>query len=265
MARIVIGSSGFIGSRLCASLGATGVDRNTVDLTEPSAKNILAPLVSGKACVFCANTDPAVEGWDRAKDHKILEPFLAVANSCAHITYLSSDMVYPYDELITERTDVDPDSSYGKLHLERESALYDKVGDKLLIARLSQVYGAGDTHNAYGPCRMVRQALEGGPIVVKGKGEERRDHIHIRDVVAILADLIDHEVTGILNVATGSSLSFLEVANKAHDVLPSSIEYEERQVPIKHRDFDISRLLEVCPWYKPSPMSFDDMIENHHG
>lgn len=265
MQYVVIGSAGFIGTYLTRALLADGVDRTVVDLADSAASKKLGAIVDGKSCVFCANGGLGQNGWDASANLRILEPFLAVADRCADITYLSSDMVYPYDVTVTEDLLPVPDSVYGEMHLAREKALLDAVGNRLLIARLAQVYGSGDTHNAYGPCRMLREASLGGPIIVKGRGEERRDHIHIQDAVKLLTSLIRNAATGVFNIATGQAVSFEDVAKYVQSVVPSDINYEPRTVPIKHRDFDVSKLREIFPDFRPQRMNLDDMIELNNG
>lgn len=265
MQHVVIGSAGFIGTYLTRALQADGVDRTIVDLADGDAPDKLGAIVKDKSCVFCANGGPGQNGWSASENLKLLEPFLAVAEQCAHVTYLSSDMVYPYDIIVTEDLPPAPDSAYGEMHLARETALLDAVDGNLLIARLAQVYGPGDTHNAYGPCRMLREALLGGPIVVKGRGEERRDHIHIDDTVELLASLIRNAATGVFNIATGRAVSFGDVAEYVQSVVPSDITYEPRTIPIKHRDFDVSKLREKFPDFRPQTMNLDDMIELNNG
>lgn len=265
MTYVVIGSSGFIGAQLANSLNAFRVDREVVDLFDASAVDTLSPLVEGKRCFFCASTPIRNGNIDLAANFSLLEPFLKVAHLCKHVTYLSSDSVYPFDRLVTEDTPVVRQSNYAESHLSREGALANVIGDKLLIARLSQVYGAQDTHNAYGPCRMVRQAMSGGPIVLKGNGEERRDHLYIDDLIRLLAYLSEVEQTGIVNVATGQSVTFQRVAQAVCDLIPSKIETEPRTVGVTHRDFDVSKLTSICRWYNPTPLALEQMIEEING
>ena len=265
MQYVVIGSAGFIGTYLKHALQAEGVDRNVVDLSDSTASKKLGGIVDGKSCVYCANGGSGQNGLGASENLRLLEPFLAVADRCAHVTYLSSDMVYPYDVTVTEDLVPDPDTGYGEMHAAREEALISAVGSRLMIARIAQVYGPGDTHNAYGPCRMLREALLGGPIVVRGRGEERRDHIQIQDAVTLLTSLIRSEAMGIFNIATGQAVSFEDVAKYVQSIVPCDINYEPRRVPIKHRDFDVSKLRERFPDFRPQTMNLDDMIELNNG
>lgn len=265
MSYVVIGSSGFIGHQLAQHLNAVSVNRTNVDLLDKSAAEKLEPLVEGKRCFFCASAKPKNGHIDLSENFAVLEPFLKVATKCEHVTYLSSDTVYPYNCLVTEDTSLVTDSVYARSHLEREEALSTEVGSKLLVARLSQVYGAKDTHNAYGPCRMIRQALAGGPITLKGYGEERRDHLYIDDLIKLLSHLSAVKQTGVVNVANGRSTTFSEIAHAVSALIPSEIEREPRTVAITHRDFDVSMLTSVCNWHTPTSLKLDNMIEEFDG
>ena len=69
-----------------------------------------------------------------------------------------------------------------------------------------------DPHNGYGPNRFRRLAAKGEAITLFGEGEEKRDHVHIDDVAALVSATLHQRSTGTLNIATGKSTSFREVA-----------------------------------------------------
>ena len=81
-----------------------------------------------------------------------------------------------------------------------------------LILRPSTLYGPGDTHNAYGPNRFVRTArmnvASSSLATVK-----KRDHVYIDDLVRLIGSCLEHRGSGVLNVATGQSISFFELAD----------------------------------------------------
>ena len=57
---------------------------------------------------------------------------------------------------------------------------------KFCIVRPTLVYGPNDPHNGYGPNQFIRLAQSNKNITLFGKGEERRDHIHIKDVGKVI-------------------------------------------------------------------------------
>ena len=98
------------------------------------------------------------------------------------------------------------------MHLARELMLKDAVKGPLAILRPTLIYGAGDPHNGYGPNRYRRLARAGEDIVLFGEGEERRDHVDVRDVAQLIRLIAFHRSAGVLNAATGTVTSFRKIA-----------------------------------------------------
>jgi nucleoside-diphosphate-sugar epimerase len=92
------------------------------------------------------------------------------AQPCAQVVYISSDAVY--DDAahpVRETSACNPSSFHGVMHLARERMLAEsckKAGTPLLIVRPCAVYGAGDTHNSYGPNRFLKTAVEKSEIAL---------------------------------------------------------------------------------------------------
>ena len=84
--------------------------------------------------------------------------------------------------------------------------------DNLCIVRPTLIYGDADPHNGYGPNRFRRLIAQGKEVVLFGNGEEKRDHVSIDDVTELLRRIIWSQSVGILNIATGTVLSFREIA-----------------------------------------------------
>lgn len=88
--------------------------------------------------------------------------------------------------------------------------------------RYFNVYGPREAHK--GPMaslvwQLHRQLLGGGPARLfagshgLGDGEQRRDFVHVRDVVAVVLFFLDHpEHRGLFNVGTGEARTFLDLA-----------------------------------------------------
>ncbi len=179
---------------------------------------------------------------------------------CAHVVYLSSDAVYDDGlSLVNESSPSAPSSFYGITHLGRERMLTDtlkKTGTPLLILRPSILYGSDDTHNSYGPNRFFRSASASQKIVLFGNGEEKRDHVFIKDICRLMARCIGHQSRGILNIATGRSVSFGEIAARIQKLFGGNISIEPtpRANPITHRHFDVTKLIEAFTDFKFTPL-----------
>jgi nucleoside-diphosphate-sugar epimerase len=260
---VVLGASGFVGGDLVKHLHAQGIpalglSSKDVDLTQEAAVGQLECLTKPTdVLVFASTITP-----DRGKDVRTLMKNLSMGEHvasylekypCAHLVYISSDAVY--DEktaLVNEETPCNPTSFHGVMHLTRErmmQAATAKAKVPCVILRPTLLYGAADTHNGYGPNRFVRLAVKGETIKLFGQGEEKRDHVYIRDVSRIVGECILHRCDGVLNVATGKSASFHEVAELVGQLCGRGvhIEGQPRATPITHRHFDITLALRSFP------------------
>ena len=264
---VVLGAGGFIGRGVlaaCANAGidAVGIGSRDIDLADAAAGAALSERVRpNDVVVFLAALTP-----DKGRDTAALMRNLAIGRSVceaarnvelAQLVYASSDAVYSFDTtLISEDTPAVPVDLYGAMHRTRELMLLAEVKAPLAIARLTAVYGAGDTHNSYGPNRFIRQLLTDARIPLFGNGEETRDHLHIDDAVALLLAIIRHGSTGLLNLASGKSHTFRALADLivAQPGRPAAIEPSERRNPATHRHFDITNLLRAFPAFRFTPI-----------
>jgi UDP-glucose 4-epimerase len=257
---VVLGSGGFLGRGLikaCAGAGieAAALGSRDIDLADASAGARLAERLRPKdVLVFLAALTP-----DKGRDSGTLMRNLAMgravceatrAVAIAQLVYASSDAVYSFaTALISEETPAVPVDLYGVMHRTRELMLAAEAKAPLAVLRLTAVYGAGDTHNSYGPNRFLRQALKDGRIALFGNGEETRDHLYAADAVNLILNTVLHGSSGLLNLATGKSESFGTVAEiiAAHAGRLVEIAPSPRQNPETHRHFDITNLLRAFP------------------
>jgi len=257
----MLGASGFVGTAIVRRLMADGVShialtRKAVDLLAEGAagrlKAILQPtdsLVMTSATVPCRTPTMLVENLRMAE--AVCDAL--VASSVAHVVYISSDAVYADNaNLITEESCCAPSTLHGAMHLARELMLQSVIRAPLAILRPSLLYGAGDPHNGYGPNRFGRLAASGDPIRLFGEGEELRDHVFVDDVATIVVLTLAYRSRGVLNVATGVSTSFRQVAEMvaAQYAAPVEITSTPRTTPIVHRHFDITACLKAFPTFR---------------
>ena len=260
---VVVGASGFIGRELDAALQAAGVDvkalsSNDIDLTaDHSGKRLAAELTPDASLVFLSAITP-----DKGRGvHEFLLNLkmgqtvrtAIEASPPAHIVYVGSDAVYPFKAaLISEDSLAAPTDLYGAMHLSREILIKQNVQCPVAVLRPTLVYGSGDTHNSYGPNRLRRMAQSERRITLFGNGEETRDHIYVDDVVEIIRRVLYHKSQGLLNLATGRSISYRNLADKIAALCDSKIPVDltPRQNPITHRSFDISNLYMAFPEFR---------------
>ena len=257
---VVLGSGGFLGRRLCQRLTADrivtlAVGSHDIDLADGTASmRLREELRPTDTVVFLSAITP-----DKGRDSSVLLRNLNMArNVCeavrggqiSHMIYASSDAVYSFDQIqISETTPAAPADLYGVMHRARELMLATEAQVPLANLRFTAVYGAGDTHNSYGPNRFIRQALREGRIAMFGNGEETRDHLYVDDAVTLMVQVLLHRSTGILNLASGQSVSFRDAAEQivVHAGRPVELQYSTRQNPVTHREFDIANIKRAFP------------------
>lgn len=264
---VILGGRGFIGKRLAERLAGEGipvrsVGRDAIDLAADHAEEKLLDALqpNDAVAVLAALTPDKGRGVPAflanlrvgASVHAALE-----RRRVAHVVYVSSDAVYPFrTALIDETSCAEPGDLYGAMHLAREIMIKQATEIPVAILRPTLIYGAGDTHNSYGPNRLRRMARKDSRIVLFGAGEETRDHIYVDDAVALIALAIRHRSSGILNLATGHSISFAALAEMVarEFTTPIEITVTPRQNAITHRAFDVTAIHKAFPKFVFTPL-----------
>lgn len=257
---VVLGAGGVIGRWLSAHFDRTGqsylaLDRAALDLVSAEAgDNLLNHLRDGDALVFLSTVTP-----DRARGLGAVQANLAMTQAVlsavrsgrlAHLVYLSSDAVYGrYDQLISEESPAEPGDLHGAMHRTRELLLAE--APSMAVVRATLLYGHGDTHNSYGPNRFLASARGDGVVRMFGGGEETRDHLFLGDLATLLANILSHRSCGVINAASGKSVSYADLAALLADLYPGlRIEQLPRSGPVTHRHFDTSELVRAFPDFR---------------
>jgi len=223
---VLLGAGGFIARHVqewCRGnkVACRAVGSAEIDLSDPANATRLAGLLRvDDAIVMTSSLTP-----DKGRDYRALMANMRMAETvcmaldrtpCAHFVYLSSDAVYDANKIpLDEDSTREPLDLYALSHVGREmmfSTELQRLRIALCILRLTNIYGPGDTHNAYGPNRFVRSALAEGRIDLFGRGEERRSHVYIDDTVRLIGLCLERQSAGTLNVAVRHAVSFDEVA-----------------------------------------------------
>lgn len=245
---VVIGAEGFVGAALVAQLAAAkishlGLGRHEIDLLTTGAAELLAAqlrpgdvVVAAAARAPCRTMAMFIENMIIVK--AIIDALVRVPIS--HVINVSSDAVYGDEPApLTEHAPTAPESLHGAMHLAREIAFRSEIPAPLAIVRPTLIYGASDPHNGYGPNRFRRQAARGEEILLFGEGEERRDHVLVDDVAALILRIALRRSTGTLNIATGETYSFRAIAEMvvAAARKPLAIKGSPRHGPMPHNGY----------------------------
>ena len=257
---LVIGSSGFIGKAVLTNLVSKnihciGLSSKEVDLlTTEGTLRLKKILLKNDKIIFISALAPCIDKQMFDKNLLMINNFIKaiIDINLKHMLYVSSDAVYEDSlDLISENNNKIVNNYHGKMHIKREEIITKycaNVNINLTIIRPTLVYGPGDTHNGYGPNKFIRDLNAGNTINLFGKGEEKRDHVFIDDVVNVINECIIKNITGSIILATGRVISFYEIAKivcKSKNISFDKIKFSKRKGIMPHngyRAFNVSKL-----------------------
>lgn len=196
MSAIVFGASGFIGTRLVADLRSRGREVVAVDIAEPrqrlegvtyltaDVRDPISANLTGKAdviynlaAVHRTPGHPADEYYDTNVRGAVNVTRFADSVGISRILFTSSISVYgPKEEVITERSELTPNSDYGrsKRMAEMIHRQWSASGDRqLVVVRPGVVFGPGEKGNFTNLARALKRgafAYPGRKTTIKSGG-----------------------------------------------------------------------------------------------
>ena len=234
---LVTGASGFVGRAVVVALKRLGyevhgvartaapqvpVDRwHEADLLEPSAAERLAQEAEPTHLVLLAWTtrhgfyweDPANQDWVTATQ-RLVGAFaqaggerVVLGGSCAQYDWRETA---PMSEALTRRR---PSTRYGRAKQATEELLGEgaaPAGLSTATALLFFPYGPYEQPDRLVPS-VARRLLEGEEARTS-TGRQVRDFLHVHDCGRALAAVVDAELTGPVNIGSGSGISVADVA-----------------------------------------------------
>lgn len=259
---LVTGGAGFIGSHLTAAL----VDRgHTVvvldDLSSGKRKNlpkgvrlikgdvsnprVLRKLPKSVDAVFhlAAQIDVRASVEDALDDAR--QNILGMINildyardaKAKQVVFSSSGgAIYgPSEQIPTPETSAClPSSPYGlaKWAAEQYIYLYRRLHNlSVTVLRYSNVYGPGqDGSKESGVIAIfTKRALEGKPLTIYGDGEQTRDFVYVKDVVAANLAAMDKGANHLVNIGTGTETSVNQLATLLQTQLGQNMEVNKAE------------------------------------
>jgi UDP-glucose 4-epimerase len=241
---LVTGGAGFIGRSVVAALRGHGatvriVDKNggagqagdgrvdlVGDLTDPGVRDAaVTPDLTGivhlaaETSVLGSLKDPArVHAVNVEATAGLLE--LARQRGVPRFVFASTNAVAGDvgDRVITEELALRPLTPYGATKAAGEMLLSGYAGGYGMLAcalRLTNVYGPGMAHKDSLVPRIMRAARAGTAIQIYGDGTQRRDFVHVHDVVDGLLRAWDRRYAGTVIIGSGRSVSVLDLVAAA--------------------------------------------------
>lgn len=275
---LITGGAGFIGSHLCEGLLAAGHRVRVLDSlvygqrewVPAAAEFIQGDIRDGEVChraasgidavLHCAamsRSGPSQENLDLCTQSNITgtQNMLLAARDAGVKRFIYSGSSTYYGSRTPPHRESDPPdflNIYGltKRVGEQYCLLFDEgFGLPCTIFRYFNVYGPRQPETgAYALVLgiFLRRHAEGKVLEIHGDGQQRRDFVHVRDVVAAnIAALNSHARGEVFNVGSGTSISVKELADM---ISPNQIHTEGRKGDSTATRADISKIRSALGW-----------------
>jgi UDP-glucose 4-epimerase len=297
---LVIGGLGFIGVNLTERLVADGCavtivtpsrERHAERADDFEARGVrivegdlrdapaMTRAVAGQQVVFnLAGESGAVRSMEdpwtdldvNCRGNLVLLEALRAGNREARLVFVGSRLQYGRQARQPVGEDQAPDPlclhAIHKLTVEKYLRLYGSLfGMRFTIARVTNPYGPGQPRGrtAYGVVnRLIQLALAGQTLTLYGDGAQRRDYIHVDDVVAALVRLSDAASSDgrAFNVGSGVGTRMIDMAEAIVDLAGAGriehVPWPSLAGQIETGDFtaDVSRIRDELGWSPALPL-----------
>ena len=172
---------------------------------------------------------------------------------------------------LTEELQGIPRSCYGltKLTTEGYLRIYEEsFGLPYICYRYANVYGPRQGNGGEGGVISIfcEQVAKGETLVVYGDGTQTRDFVYVDDVVEANILGLRDDVTGIINVSTGTGISLNDLMNTLEEITNTTInrEYQEPRIgDIKHSLLSTEKASQVLG-YAPIWSLRDGLEKTYH-
>ena len=275
---LVTGGAGFIGSHLCEGLLACGYAVRVLDsLIYGQREWVPAPceFIEGdiRDMYACAKAAAGMDGVLHCAAMSRSGPSQEQIEVCtgANITGTQNMLLAARDAGVKRFIYSGSSTYYGNRpppHREDDPAdilniygLTKRVGEQYTLL-FDQDFDLPSVvlryFNVYGPRQpqtgtyalvlgiFLRRAADGKVLEIHGDGSQRRDFVHVRDVVAANIAALESNVRGtVFNVGSGTSLSVKELADM---ISPDQVHTEGRKGDSLATLADISRIKDALGW-----------------
>lgn len=233
--------------------------REELDL---SGYNILFHLAGWAGIKKCEDSP------EEAFDNNVKGTFNLLKTFKGRAIFASSSAVYGQAEEpeITEKHSTISRTVYGQNKLDAENIV--KLHRDYCILRFSNIYGKGIFCKRTVADCFVENAIKKEPLLIHGDGKQRRDFVHINDVVRAYIVAMRSDINGIFNIGGNEALSINDIAELVVDNYRKSFGYtiEVKHIPIDcgvtWKDFTYSsKLAKELLGYEPVYALVDEVRE----
>jgi UDP-glucose 4-epimerase len=252
---LVTGGAGFIGSHVVDRLLAEGLEPIVldnlasgdpanvpdgvpiicVDVADPFTVDHIAEAKPGAIVHAAAQVSVPRSMAEPARDRNInligTEHVIEGARQAggSRIVFLSTGggIYGETPEPATEESLPKPKAFYS-IHKYAAERYLELSGLPYAIARLANVYGPRQRSDLEGGVvAIIAERLAAGlPITIFGSGEQRRDFVHVSDVVNALLAMVNSEANGMWNVGTGTMTTVNELLRESEAVFGAATSVE---------------------------------------
>ena len=269
---LIIGKNSYVGEFLCQHFSAQGAavvavgssDCNFLDF--PSVHKLFKSL-GGKpfAIIFLAVVNKDVDNSYSAFLDNVQMAWNLVSGArdanVESVVYFSSVDVYGRAPKLpmSETTSLDPDTWYGLSKSTSEWIVREELGSKFptCLLRIPGIFGRSrKDRSVIG--RLIATIRKEGKAYIHGDGKLLRDYVFAPDLCQVVERLVTRKASGTFNVATGTSVSLLQILEAIRKAL--GIDFEVVHLPANaERSFDmrydISKLSAAIGKFDFSPLS----------
>lgn len=269
---LIVGKNSYVGEFLCrhfSARGATVVAVGSLDCNFLNASSVhqLFKSFGGKpfTIIFLAVVNKDVDNsYSTFLDNVQMTWNLVSAARDANVesvVYFSSVDVYGRAPKLpmSETTVLDPDTWYGLSKSTSEWIVREELGSKFptCLLRIPGIFGCSrKDRSVIG--RLIVTIRKEGKAYIHGDGKLLRDYVFAPDLCQVVERLVTGKASGTFNVATGTSVSLLQILEAIREAL--GIDFEVVHLPANaERSFDmrydISKLSSAIGNFDFSPLS----------
>lgn len=220
--------------------------------------------LAGESGAVSSMEDPWTDLDVNCRGNLVLLEALRAGNREAKLVFVGSRLEYGRQAIqpVSEEQAPDPLCLHAihKLTVEKYLRLYGSLfGLRYTIARVTNPYGPGQPQGrtAYGVVnRMIHLALAGTTLTIYGDGTQRRDYIHVDDLVSALMGLAESPSSDgrVFNIGSGEGTRMIDMAHAIIDLVGGGrvehVAWPALASQIETGDFvaDISRVRAELGW-----------------